>query len=247
MKIEIPLYYKVNDMYKKGRDKNGEQEYITIELDSFVVRIQDMESVKELTKEFKKPTDYVDFVNIIKKTDLLPSFQEKKNKLKEDWDTAIQGVPKNIIDELKPIKIEFEKMLTRELQISMLFLKEHITDIEHLFRDIIEEQKNKIKQSRKDACKKYYLKKKQELNASFDSQPEKVELTEEESIEKQRKSRQEYNKKYYLKIKNQLQAAIDIQEEKSVVDLKEIKKLYNKKYYQSKKDKLLQLSKNENE
>ena len=50
-----------------------------------------------------------------------------------------------------------------------------------------------------------------------------------------------------MKVKHQLQTAIDIPEEKSVIDLKEKKKQYNKKYYHSKKDKLLQLSKNENE
>jgi hypothetical protein len=51
MKLEIPLYYKVNGDYKKGRDKNGEQEYITLELSEYVVRIQDIENVKELTEE----------------------------------------------------------------------------------------------------------------------------------------------------------------------------------------------------
>lgn len=242
MKIEIPLYYKINDVYKKGRDINGEQEYITLELSEYVVRIQDMDNVKELVKEFKKPTEYVDFVNTIKTTNLLPIFQEKKDKFDEDWSITIKGIPQNIIDELKPKRKEFNKMLAIELQKSMLFLKEHITDIEQLFKDIIEEHKNKIKQSRKDACQRYYLKKKQELNASFNPQIEKVELTEEENENKKKEARKEYNKKYYLNIKQQLQGFI--KEEQSNVDLKEKKKLYNKKYYQSKKDKLLQLSKN---
>jgi hypothetical protein len=247
MKLDIPLYYKKDGDYKKSRDKNGEQEYVTLEFNEYVVRIQDMENVKELTQEFKKPSQYVDFVNTIKTTDLLPSFQEKKDKFNDDWKRIITGVPKDEINKLKQNRIEFEKLLETELKQSMLFLKEHIADIENLFRAMIEEQKNKMKQSRKNACKKYYLKKKQELNVSFDPQPEKVVLTEEESIEKKRQARQEYNKKYYLKVKHQLQTAIDIPEEKSVMDLKEKKKLYNKKYYQSKKDKLLQLSKNENE
>jgi hypothetical protein len=288
MKLEIPFYFKINDVYKIARDKNGEQELITFELSDYVVRIQDLENVKELTEEFNKPSHYVDFVNTIKTSDLLPSFQEKKDKFKKDWERTIEGVPQHIIDKLKQNRIEFEKLLATELKQSMLFLKEHITDIENLFRVMIEEQKNKMKQSRKEAQHKYYLKKKQELNVSFDPQPEKVELTEEEIIEKKRQSRKnackkyylkmkqelkvsfdpesekvelteeetiekkrqarkECNKKYYLKVKHQLQTAIDIPEEKSVIDLKEKKKQYNKKYYQSKKDKLLQLSKNENE
>ena len=197
MKLEIPLYYKQNGDYRKSYNKHGEQEYITFDLCEYVVRIQDMESVKELVKEFKKPTEYVDFVNKIKNTDLLPVFQERRDKFKDDWSRTITGVPIDIINGLKPKREEFSKLLLRELQKSMTYLKEHITDIENLFRDIIEEQKNKIKQSRKDACKKYYLKKKQELNASFDPQPEKVELTEEETIDAKKQARKEYNKKYY--------------------------------------------------
>ena len=277
MKLEIPLYYKQNDEYRKSRDKHGEQEYITLELSEYVVSLQDLVNVKELVKEFNKPTEYIDFVNIIKTMDLLPIFQEKKDKFNEDWSRIIKGVPQNIIDGIKPQRIEFQKLLARELQKSMTYLKEHVAEIEDLFRDIIEQQKNKMKQSRKDACKKYYLKKKQELNASFDIKPEKVELTEEENenkkkearkeackkyylkkkqelnalfepdVEKKKQSRQEKNRKYYLKIKQKLDGLNETQEEKPVDDLKEKKKLYNKKYYQSKKDKLLQLSKNENE
>jgi hypothetical protein len=233
MKLEIPLYCKVNDVYKIARDKNGEQELITLELSDYVVRIQDLENVKELTEEFNKPSQYVDFVNTIKTFDLLPLFREKYDTFKEDWARTIKGVPQHIIDKLKQNRIEFEKLLATELKHSMSFLKEHIIDIENLFKEIIEEQKNKIKQSRKTACKKYYLKKKQELNVSFDTEPENIELTEEEIIEKQRKSRQETNHKYYLKRKEQI--ILNPSDEEKVSEIKSKKAEANKKWYEKRK------------
>ena len=245
MKLEIPLYYKLNGDYKKGRDKNGEQEYVTLELSEYVVRIQDIENVKELTEEFNKPSQYVDFVNTIKKTDLLPSFQEKRDKFKADWIRTITGVPQNEIDKLKSKRIEFENLLANELKLNMSFLKEHITDIENLFRIIIEEQKNKMKQSRKNACKKYYLKKKQELNVSFDPEPDKVELTEEETIEKQKQSRKNACKKYYLKKKQELNVSFDpepekveLTEEETIEKQRKSRKETNHKYYLKRKEQI---------
>jgi hypothetical protein len=253
MEFKIPLYYKINGVYKHSWF-DGDYQYLTFELKDYIVTIKSIDDVTELIKDYKKPTEYVKFANLIKNYDgtvsnLLPLFKNKIDDFESHWENRKKGVPKHIIDNLLDQKKQFKNTIKRNLYDSMIFMKENITIIEDLVRDLIKEKQNKIKQSRKDANKKYYLKIKEELKATLDDVVDeaKVELNEEEIALKKIEARKETNRKYYQKIKDILQKNKPPATEEPVCDLKERRKLYNQKYYQARKEKILQLSKNENE
>lgn len=234
--------------------------YKNFNLEDYIININNIDDVKDLIIEhYNKPTEYVDLVNKIKNYDdesanynsLIPLFIEKVKQFNTDWKKKQRSIEKYILNDiLEPIN-EFKKLITRNLRDNMLFMKENIVIIEDFVRDLIKEKQEKMKESRKNANKKYYLKIKQELKATLEpikADEEKVELNEEELALKKIEARKESNRKYYQKIKDKLeQIKASKAQEEPVIDLKERKKLYNQKYYQTRKEKILQFSKNENE
>lgn len=230
--------------------------YKNFNLEDYTFNINNIDHVKELIIEnYNKPTEYVDLVNKIKNYDddlnkisiLIPLFIEKIKKFNTDWKNKQRSIDKCFLNDILEPMNKFRALITTNLRNNMLFMKANITIIEDFVRDLIKEKQIKLKQSRKEASKRYYLKTKQELKATLDVvEEEKVESLkgDEEIALKKIEARKETNKKYYQKIKEKLQQ-IKASTEEPVVDLKERRKLYNQKYYQSRKEKILQLSKNE--
>jgi hypothetical protein len=140
MCISIPMYLNGKEVINY---KTGKPDYTELFLDEYIVRIETPEDINVLTSNFKKPTEYIEFVEDIQKKELLQQLKNKQIQFKNDYNRLKSDIPKSIVEQIQNNAISMSNLIIEINQKSMKYMKENIEELKQYLQKSIEEKKIK--------------------------------------------------------------------------------------------------------
>lgn len=235
--LQMPLYDTYNQRIKTTYDVKTKQEIqdiINIELKLYILQVNSIDDFKSQvinkipdfnikdTQKFKQ-----DINKAIETKRIIPYFVDKTTEFSNRIELLTNDYNEYLFEKYDNITFQLKQYISNINKKSNQFVKLNKQAIFDALDEIIEIEKNKIKENKKIANKKYYENRRNQLGIE-----KKQPLTEEEKKERQKLAKEKFNEKKRQELGLEKKPLLT-EEEKE-----ENKRIAKQKYYQKKKQEL---------